>query len=107
MEEREVVAEAEVERRYGGLTEGQQVAAGGDRPHVAVLRLLVSPQVNLPLEGPAAEIAGERFVAGVLPGVSYQVAALTEGFPAHHTLVRLLSYNNKYGGTLLTLLLRE
>ena len=93
MEERKVVAEPEVERRYGRLTEGEQVAAGGDRPHVAVLGLLVSPQVHLPLEGSAAEITGERFVAGVLPGVRDQVAALTEGLPAHHTLVRLLSYN--------------
>ena len=67
------------------------MTAGAERPHVAVLSLLVSPQVDLPLESSAAEITGERFVAGVLPGVSYQVAALTEGFPADHTLVRLLS----------------
>ena len=71
------------------------MTAGAERPHVAVLSLLVSPQVNLPLESSAAEITGERFVARVLPGVSYQVAALTEGLPAHHTLVRLLSYNKK------------
>ena len=67
------------------------MAAGADRPDVAVLSLLVSPQVDLPLESSAAEITGERFVARVLPGVSDQVAALTEGFPAHHTLVGLLA----------------
>ena len=44
MEERKVVAEPQVEGRYGGLTEGQEVAAAGaERPHVAVLSLLVSP----------------------------------------------------------------
>ena len=87
-----MVAQPQVEGRHGGLTEGQQVAAvGAERPHVAVLGLLVSPQVNLPLKGPAAEVTGEGLVAGVLPGVSDQVAALTEGFPADHTLVRLLS----------------
>ena len=67
------------------------MTAGAERPHVAVLGLLVSPQVNLPLESSAAEITREGFVARVLPGVSYQVAALTEGFPADNTLVRLLS----------------
>ena len=85
------MAQPQVERSYGRLTEGHHVAARAQRPHVAVLGLLVSPQVNLPLESSAAEVAREGFVARVLPGVSYQVAALTEGFPAHHTLVRLLS----------------
>ena len=67
------------------------MTAGAERPHVAVLSLLVSPQVDLPLESSAAEITGERFVARVLPGVGDQVAALTERLPAHDTLVRLLS----------------
>ena len=63
MEERKVVAEPEVERRYGRLTEGEQVAAGGDRPHVAVLGLLVPPEVHLPLECPATHVTRERLVA--------------------------------------------
>ena len=67
------------------------MAAGADRPDVAVLSLLVSPQVDLPLESSAAEITGEGFVAGVFPGVSDQVAALAEGLPTHHALVGLLS----------------
>ena len=67
------------------------MAGGGDGPHIAVLGLLVSPQVHLPLESSAAEITGEGFVARVLPGVSDQVAALAEGLTAHHALVRLLT----------------
>ena len=91
MEEREVVREREVERGQGGLTEGEQVTGGGDRPHGTVLGLHVSPQVHLPLEGSAAEITGEGFVAGVFPGVSDQVAALAERLPTYHALVGLLS----------------
>ena len=91
MEEGEVVGEREVERGQGGLTEGEHVTGGGDRPHVTVLSLLVSPQVHLPLEGSTAEITGEGFVAGVFPGVSDQVAALTERLPTHYALVGFLS----------------
>ena len=91
MEERKVMTQTQVKRRYGRLSEGQQVVAGCDGPHVAVLGLLVAPQVDLPLESSAAEITGEGFVAGVLPGVSDQVAALAERLPAHHALVGLLS----------------
>ena len=41
-----------------------------------MLCLFVAAQVNLALEGPAAEVAGEGLVPGVLPRVSYEVAAL-------------------------------
>ena len=88
------MTQTQVKRRYGRLSEGQQVVAGGDGPHVTVLGLLVAPQVDLPLESSAAEITGEGFVARVLPGVGDQVAALTERLPAHDTLVRLLSCRN-------------
>ena len=56
-----------------------------------MLRLLVSPQVHLPLETFPAEVAAERFVSGVFPAVCDEVGALTEGLPAHLTLVRLLT----------------
>ena len=94
MQEGQVVGQSQVKGGQGGLTEGQQVAGGGDGPHIAVLGLLVAPQVDLPLESSAAEITGEGFVARVLPGVGDQVAALTERLPAHDTLVRLLSCRN-------------
>ena len=86
-----MVAQPQVERRYGRLSEGQQVAAGGDGPHVAVLGLLVAPQVDLPLESSATEITGEWFVARVLPSVGDQVTALAECLPTDHALVGLLS----------------
>lgn len=57
----------------------------------SVLRLLVSPQVHLPLEAFPAEVAAERFEARVLPAVRNEIGALAEGLPAHLTLVRLLT----------------
>lgn len=57
----------------------------------SVLRLLVSPQVHLPLEAFPAEVTAERFEARVLPAVRDEIGALTEGLPAHLTLVRLLT----------------
>jgi len=56
-----------------------------------VLRLLVPPQVNLPLETFPTEVAAERLEAGVFPAVRDEVGALTEGLPAHLTLVRFLT----------------
>ena len=35
---------------------GEHVGRGGQLPHVAVLGLLVAPEVHLPLEGPAAHV---------------------------------------------------
>ena len=57
----------------------------------SVLRLLVSPQVHLPLEPFAAQVAAERLVAGVFPAVRDEVGALAERFPTHLALVRLLA----------------
>lgn len=56
-----------------------------------MLRLLVSPQVHLSLETFPAEVAAERLEPGVFPAVRDEVGALTEGLPAHLTLVRLLT----------------
>ncbi len=44
--------------------------------YLCVLCLFMAAQVNLALEGPAAEVAGEGLVAGVLPSVRDEVAAL-------------------------------
>ena len=63
MKERKVMAQPQVERSYGRLTEGHHVAARAQRPHVAVLGLLVPPEVHLPLECPATHVTRERLVA--------------------------------------------
>jgi hypothetical protein len=63
----------------------------GDGPNLRVLGLLVSPEVDLPLKGPSAEVAGEGFEARVLPTVGDQVRALAEGFTAHLALVRFFT----------------
>jgi hypothetical protein len=57
----------------------------------------VAAQVDLPLERPAAELAGEGLEARVFPRVGYQVAALGEGLAANLTLVRLFTCNQKVG----------
>lgn len=57
----------------------------------SVLRLLVSPQVHLPLEAFSAEVTAERFEARVLSAVRDEIGALTEGLSAHLALVRLLT----------------
>ena len=86
-----------------------------------MLGLLVPPEIHLALEGSPTEVARERLVAGVfpgvgsvrlvrthllqvycshvllscyalLPGVGDEVAALTERLPAHHALMRLLAW---------------
>lgn len=56
-----------------------------------MLRLLVSPQVHLPLETFPAEVAAERLEARVFPAVRDEVGALAEGLPAHLALVWLLT----------------
>lgn len=57
-----------------------------------VLRLFVSPQVHFSLEAFAAQVAAERFVAGVFPAVRDEVGALAERFPAHLAFVWLLTW---------------
>ncbi|KAI3375126.1 hypothetical protein L3Q82_021640 [Scortum barcoo] len=47
--------------------------------------------VHFPLETFPTEVTAERFEACVLPAVRDEVGALTEGLPAHLTLVRLLT----------------
>jgi hypothetical protein len=56
-----------------------------------VLRFLVPAQVDFALEGPAAQVARERFVPGVLPAVRDQVGRLAERLAAHLTFVRFLA----------------
>lgn len=58
-----------------------------------VLRLTVSAQVHLPLEGFLAEAAREGLVAGVFSHMGDQVRRLAERFTAYDTLVRLLTCN--------------
>ena len=56
--------QTEVKGRELRLREGSEhVLGAGQRPHVAVLRLLVAPEVHLPLEGPAAHVTREWLVA--------------------------------------------
>lgn len=66
--------------------------AGGEfSSFQSVLRLLVSPQVHLPLETFPTQVTAEGFEARVLPAVSDQVGALTERLPTHLTFVWLLT----------------
>ena len=58
MKEGQVMRQTEVKGRKLRLREGtNHVRGAGQRPHVAVLRLLVPPEIHLPLEGPAAHVA--------------------------------------------------
>jgi hypothetical protein len=61
------------------------------RIELGVLAFAVPPQVNFALESPAAVVAGERLVAGVLPRVGNQVGRLAKGFPADGAFVRLFT----------------
>lgn len=60
-----------------------------------MLRLLVSPEVNLPLEGAAAKVAGEGLESGVFAAVRDEVGRLAESLPAHRALVGLLTCRRK------------
>lgn len=52
-----MMRQTEVKGRELRLREGSDhVRGAGQRPHVAVLRLLVPPEVHLPLKGPAAHV---------------------------------------------------
>ena len=42
---------------------GEHVGRAGKLPHVAVLGLLVAPEVHFPLEGPAAHVTREWLIA--------------------------------------------
>ena len=58
MKEWEVVRQTKVKRRQLRLREAaDHVGGAGQRPHIAVLSLLVPPEVHLPLEGPATHVA--------------------------------------------------
>lgn len=61
------------------------------RPDISMLCLPVPPEVHLPLERAAAELASEGLEAGVLPGVGDEVGALAEGLAADLALVGLLA----------------
>jgi len=65
------------------------------RIEIGVLGLAVPPQVDLPLESSAAQLARERLETRVLSRMRDQIAALREGFSAHLTLVRFLACDRK------------
>lgn len=56
-------------------------------PQLCVLRLLVAAEVDLALEGPAAEVAGERLETSVFSGVGDEVRGLAEGLAADRAFV--------------------
>ena len=79
----------------GGWEYGRRTLGGAWRQLLqlaGVLALPVTPQIHFPLEPFLAQAAGKWLVAGVLPHVSDQVAALWEGLGTHNALVRLLSW---------------
>lgn len=55
-----------------------------------MLRLLMSPQIYLALEGTAAQVAGEGLEPRVFAAVCDQIGGLAESFAADLALVRLL-----------------
>lgn len=64
---------ASADRKRRRHVSGGLLALRDDGSELGVLRLLVSAQVDLALEGSAAKVAGEGLEAGVLPGVGDQV----------------------------------
>ena len=65
-----MMRKTEMKRRKLRLREGAEHVGGARHlPHVAVLGLLVAPEVHLPLEGPAAHVAGEGLVAWQIKNV--------------------------------------
>ena len=64
MKEWKVMRKTKVKGRKLRLREGgEHVGRGGQLPHVAVLGLLVAPEVHFPLEGPAAHVTREWLIA--------------------------------------------
>ena len=64
MKEWNVVRKSKMKGRKLRLREGgEHVGRAGQLPHVAVLGLLVTPEVHLPLEGPATHVTREGLVA--------------------------------------------
>lgn len=89
-------------RRLGARHRGQQAGArrvarpahddgGAAALLVRVQRLVVSAQVDLPLEGARTAVARVGLVAGVLPRVGDQIGGLAEGLAANLAGVRLLA----------------
>lgn len=75
---------------------GRRCGSDGGVPGVrvekeAVLRVRVTAQVHLPLEGSTAEAAGEGLEAAVFSSVGDQVGGLAECLAADHALVGLLT----------------
>lgn len=68
------------------------LALGDYGPQLSVLRLLVPPQIDFPLEGPSAEVARKRLEPRVLPGVRDEVGGLTESLAADGALVWLFAW---------------
>ncbi len=85
--------------RRGRLLLGRRCRCGGGhrrrRVELGVLAFAVPPQVNFALESPAAVVAGERLVTGVLPRVGDQVGRLAKGFPADGAFVRLFTCSTR------------
>lgn len=80
---------------------------GLDGPDFGVLRLFMPAEVDLPLEGPTADVAGERLEARVLATVRDEVGRLAERLSAHGAFVWLLACEkNKTDGDTVRLLLR-
>ena len=61
----------------------------------SMLGLFVPPQIHLPLEAFAAEVAAKRLESRVFPAVRDQVGALAERFPANLAFVRLLAWKKE------------
>ena len=56
-----------------------------------MLSILVSSKVHFPLKSFITRVAGKRFITGVFSHVSYEVAALAEGFVTDYAFMRLFS----------------
>lgn len=61
----------------------------------AVLALVVSAKIYLPLEAFGTDLTAERLESGVFATVCDEVGALAEGFATHLAFVRLLTCKKK------------
>ena len=73
--------------RLVAVGDGGGVGMGAGRVHA----VRVASEVDLALEGAAADVAGERLEAGVLAAVRDQVGGLAEGLAADYALVWLFT----------------